>query len=67
MDNTIQNTKIDELSLSVVELVSKYPFEAFTIDVIKDKASKQGSIKNYATVYRKVESLVQQGILIKSM
>jgi len=67
MDNTIQNTKIDELSLDIVDLVSKYPFEAFTIDVIKDKISKQGDVKNYATVYRKVESLVNQGILTKSM
>ncbi len=67
MDNTIQNTKIDELSLDIVELVSKHPFEVFTIDVIKDKISKQGDVKNYATMYRKVESLVNQGILAKSM
>lgn len=66
MDNTIQNTKIDELSLDIIELVSKYPFELFTIDKIKESISKQVDT-NYATIYRKVESLVEQGILSKSM
>ena len=66
MDNTIQNTKIDELSLDIIELISKYLFEAFTIDKIKESISKQIDT-NYATIYRKVESLVGQGILSKSM
>lgn len=66
MDTTIQDTKIDELSLIIIELLSKYPFELFTIDKIKESISKQTDT-NYATVYRKVESLVNQGILTKSM
>ena len=66
MNNTIQNTKIDESFLDIIELVSKHPFEAFTIDKIKKLISKQTD-KNYATIYRKVESLVNQGILSKSM
>ena len=66
MDNTIQNTKIDELSLDIIELLSKYPFEYFTIDKIKESISKQTDT-NYATIYRKIESLVNQEILNKSM
>ena len=65
MTNTIQNTKIDELSLDVIDLVSKYPFESFTIDKIKELISKNTKT-NYATIYRKVDSLVNQGILSKS-
>jgi len=66
MDNTIQDTKIDELSLDIIELVSKYPFETFTVDKIKELISKHADT-SYATVYRKVESLVEQHILNKSM
>ncbi len=66
MSNTIQNTKIDELSLNIIELVSKYPFEAFTIDKINDLISKDEDT-SYATIYRKIETLVEQGILTKSM
>ena len=66
MDNTVQNTKIDELLLDIIELISKHPFEVFTIDKIKELISKQADT-SYATIYRKVESLVNQGILSKSM
>ena len=66
MKNTIQNTKIDELSLDTLELVSKYPFETFTVDKIKELISKQIDT-SYATIYRKIESLVNQGNLSKSM
>ena len=65
MNSTIQNTKIDELSLDIIELVSKYPFETFTVDKIKELISKQTDT-SYATIYRKIESLVGQGILSKS-
>lgn len=60
MNNNIQNTKIDELSLIILELLSTTPFKVFTVDEIKNKLKI-----NYATVYRKVDSLVKQGVLLK--
>lgn len=63
MNNTIQKLKIDELMLKVIELVSKFPFEAFTVDKIR----KSIRTTNYATMYRKIDYLVEQKILSKSM
>ena len=62
MTNTIQNIKIDESSLGIIELTSKYPFELFTVDKIK-KLTKT----NYATAYRKVDLLVNLGVFSKTM
>lgn len=64
MNSINQNIKIDEMKLKIVEIVSKSPFEYFTIEKInKSVAGKT----NYPTIYRKVDSLIKEGILSKSM
>ncbi len=65
MNNTIQNEKITEISLRIVELLSKTPFKLFTIEKIKENLVKNKFKTNYATVYRNVDRLVRQGILTK--
>ncbi|MBU0457426.1 MAG: nucleotidyltransferase domain-containing protein [Nanoarchaeota archaeon] len=65
MNNTLQKEKIDELSLTIIELLSKTPFKVFTIDEIKNKLIKSKIKTNYATVYRKIDSLVNQSIFLK--
>ena len=64
MNNTIQNIKIDEIRLKIVETVSRTPFEEFTIEKIKENIDEKA---NYPTIYRKVDSLIKEGILSKSM
>lgn len=70
MNTTIQkmnNTKIDDLKLRIIALISKMPSQKFSVDKIK-KMLLQDDIKtNYATVYRKVDSLISQDIFSKSM
>ena len=66
MNNPNFNTKIDALSLEILAFISTSPFLPFTIERIKESISKQRDT-NYATIYRKIESLVNQGILQKSM
>jgi predicted nucleotidyltransferase len=63
----MNNTKIDELKLDIIELVSKSPSEKFSVDKIKKLLIENGLKTNYATVYRKVDSLTSQSILMKSM
>ena len=65
MNKTIQNEKISELSLIILDLLSKTPFKIFTIDEIKENLIKINVKTNYATVYRNVDYLVKQGILLK--
>ncbi|MCK5283676.1 MAG: nucleotidyltransferase domain-containing protein, partial [Nanoarchaeota archaeon] len=63
----MNNTKIDDLKLRIIELMSKTPSQKFSVDKIK-KMLLQDDIKtNYATVYRKVDSLINQDIFSKSM
>ena len=64
MNNTIQKIKIDEMRLKIVETISKTPFEDFTIEKIKESIDEK---TNYPTIYRKVDSLIKEGILSKSM
>lgn len=64
MNNTIQNTKIDEMKLRIVETVSRLPFEYFTVEKIRESVNGKTS---YPTTHRKVDSLVKEGILSKSM
>ncbi len=65
MNKTIQNKKISELSLIILDLLSKNPFKVCTIDEIKENLIKINIKTNYATVYRNVDYLVKQGILLK--
>ena len=63
----MNNTKIDDLKLMIIELISKTPFEKFSVDKIKNLIIQNRIKTNYATIYRKVDSLIEQNILIKSM
>lgn len=63
----MNNTKIDDLKLTIIELISKTPFEKFSVDKIKKLVIQSGVKTNYATIYRKVDSLIEQNILVKSM
>src|SRR3989338_4583509 len=65
MNKIIQNEKISELSLIILNLLSKTPFKIFTIDEIKENLIKINIKTNYATVYRNIDYLVKQGILLK--
>lgn len=65
MNNAIQNNKMTELGLTILELLSKSPYKIFTIDGIKNDLWKVKRKSNYATVYRAVDSLVKQNILLK--
>lgn len=60
----MNNIKIDEMGLSIVETMSRSPFESYTIERIR---SLIGRNANYPTIYRKTGSLVSEGILSKSM
>ncbi|MBN1232084.1 MAG: nucleotidyltransferase domain-containing protein [Candidatus Coatesbacteria bacterium] len=63
MNNTIQKLKIDEIQLEILNILSKFPSDYFTVDKVLQLLKES----NYATVYRKVDSLVKQGILSKAM
>ena len=65
MNKIIQNEKISELSLIILNLLSKTPFKIFTIDEIKENLIKINIKTNYATVYRNIDYLVKQGILLE--
>ena len=65
MNKTIQNEKITVINLVILDLLSKTPFRIFTIDEIKENLIKINLKTNYATVYRNVDYLVKQGILLK--
>jgi predicted nucleotidyltransferase len=63
----MDNTKIDTLKLKIIEIISKIPFEKLSVDKIRKLLIQEGVNANYATTYRKVDSLKNQNILIKSM
>src|SRR3989338_10641622 len=65
MNKTIQNEKITVINLVILDLLSKTPFRIFTIDEIKENLIKINFKTNYATVYRNVDYLVKQCILLK--
>ncbi|MFH0798495.1 MAG: nucleotidyltransferase domain-containing protein [Candidatus Woesearchaeota archaeon] len=56
--------KIDGNGLKIIEALSRSPFEHYTIERIRELTDAKAS---YPTVYRKVDLLVKEGILSKSM
>lgn len=63
MNTAIQEVKIDKLKLQILDLISKTPTKPFTVDKIKELTKEAGINSNYATIYRKVESLIKMGAL----
>ncbi|RKX82390.1 MAG: hypothetical protein DRP58_10395 [Spirochaetes bacterium] len=55
--------KIDEKALGILTYIAGYPSKFFNIDQLFNELKNKGWKTNYPTVFRKVNSLIQQGFL----
>jgi predicted nucleotidyltransferase len=65
MNNNNQKFKVDEKSLEIVKYLAKEPNKIVTTENIFEEMKKLGWKTNYPTVFRKVDSLINQNFILK--